>query len=174
MDKNILSTIAMVFVRASTLDVVNVPNAKYLAHLPHQTPKTIFIRRSKCYNFCNIWIVPLHIYHCTEGNGILINIFLFSFLSPLSSVYYFLFSLTDSLLSHLCHRRSLTSCILHRHRRSLQATSSSSSSSIGIDVGIDVEVRSECSSRSWASTLRSWSWASTLRWGEILIVGCRC
>ena len=25
---------------------------------------------------------------------------------------------------------------------------------IGIDLGIDVEVRSECSSRSWASTLR--------------------
>ena len=25
--------------RASTLDVVNVPNAKYLAHLAHQTPK---------------------------------------------------------------------------------------------------------------------------------------
>ena len=29
-------------VKASTLDVVNVPNAKYLAHLPHQTPKTSF------------------------------------------------------------------------------------------------------------------------------------
>ena len=26
--------------RASTAGVVNVPNAKYLAHLPHQTPKT--------------------------------------------------------------------------------------------------------------------------------------
>ena len=27
-------------IRASTVGVVNVPNAKYLAHLPHQTPKT--------------------------------------------------------------------------------------------------------------------------------------
>ena len=27
--------------RASTLDVVNVPNVKYLAHLPHQTPKNL-------------------------------------------------------------------------------------------------------------------------------------
>ena len=27
------------WLRASTLDVVNVPNVKYLAHLPHQTPK---------------------------------------------------------------------------------------------------------------------------------------
>ena len=26
--------------RASTAGMVNVPNAKYLAHLPHQTPKT--------------------------------------------------------------------------------------------------------------------------------------
>ena len=63
------------------------------------------------------------------------------------------------------HRRSLTGCILHRHRRSLRALSSSSP--IGINVGIDVEVRSECSSQSWASTLRSWLWALTLRWGEI-------
>ena len=26
-------------IRAPTLDVLNVPNAKYLAHLTHQTPK---------------------------------------------------------------------------------------------------------------------------------------
>ena len=153
--------------------MVNVPNVKYLAHLPHQPPKTIFIRYSKCHNFCNIWTVPLHICHYTDENGILINIFLFSSLSPLSLVYSFLFSLT-SILSHrfplsyklsilIRHRRSLIGCILHRHRRSLQA--SSSSSPIKINVGIDIEVRSKCSSRSWASMLR---------WGEILIVGCRC
>ena len=87
---------ALVILRASTLDVVNVPNAKYLAHLPHRTPKTIFIRYSKCHNFCNIWTVLLHIYHCTDENGILINIFFILFsLSPLFSLFF-------SLLSHLC------------------------------------------------------------------------
>ena len=29
--------------RAYTLDAVSVPNAKYLAHLAHQTPKKLFI-----------------------------------------------------------------------------------------------------------------------------------
>ena len=34
-------------VRASTAGVANVPNARYLAHLPHQTPKIPFIRCAK-------------------------------------------------------------------------------------------------------------------------------
>ena len=114
-------------------------------------------------------------YHCKFAtvrtkNGIIFIVFLFYFLSPLSSVYSFLFSLI-SLFSHLCflssvlyeewykfapvlfsltsspihHRQSLTGCILHRHRRSLRALSSSSP--IGIDVGIDVEVRSKSTLR---------------------------
>ena len=31
--------VSNVTLRAPTLDVLNVPNAKYLAHLAHQTPK---------------------------------------------------------------------------------------------------------------------------------------
>ena len=42
--------------KASILDVVNVPNAKYLAH---QIPKNPFIRCSKSHNFFHIWTVLL-------------------------------------------------------------------------------------------------------------------
>ena len=81
-------------IRASPSDVLNVPNAKYLAHLVHQTPKTPFIRCAKSHKICHMWIVPVR-----TKNGIWVNNFLFSFLSPLSSLYSFLFSLT-SVLSH--------------------------------------------------------------------------
>ena len=151
-------------------------------------------------------------------NGIIFIVFLFYFLSPLSLVYSFLFSLT-SLFSHLCflssvlyeewykfapilfsltpspihHRRSLTGCILHHHRLSLQA--SSSSLPIGIDVGIDVEARSESTlrwdrsvrhdrghrrwdldhgHRRWGE-VRSWSWVAGASGFWLLVqVGCRC
>ena len=40
--------------RAPTADVGYVPNAKYLAHIPHQTLKTHFIRCAKPKKFYNI------------------------------------------------------------------------------------------------------------------------
>ena len=102
------------FLRAPTSDVGYVPNAKYLAHIPHQIPFNPFIRCSKCHIFCNMLQ-----YHCKfatvqNQNGISFNNFLFSFLSPLSSLYSFLFSLT----SVLSHRFSLyyKLLILIRHR----------------------------------------------------------
>ena len=96
------------------------------------------------------------------------NWLIFFILFSLSS----LFSLLFSVLSHR-FPLSYKLLILIRYCRSSSPIShrlhfaSSSSSPIGINVSINVEVRSECSSQSWASTLRSWLWALTLRWGEI-------
>ena len=84
-------------IRASTVGVVNVPKAKFLAQLPHQTQKTSNIRCAKFYNFYNMYTVPLQICNGTESKWYNFNHFLFSFLSPLSS----LFTLSFSLLSHL-------------------------------------------------------------------------
>ena len=124
--------------------------------------------------------MPLYICHCTDKNGILNNIFLLSSLSPLSLVYYSLFSLT-SILSHrfsslsplsspiviahpsspIHHRRSLTGCILHviadlsghchRHRR-LESTWAST-------LRWDRCVRHDRGHRRWVE-VRSWSWVA--------------
>ena len=40
--------------RASTVGVANVPNAEFLAHLPHQTQKTPNIKCAKSHNFYNM------------------------------------------------------------------------------------------------------------------------
>ena len=77
--------------------MLNVPNVKFLAHLAHQTQKRSFIRCSKCQKLCHIWTVLLQICNGTDENGISFINFLFSFLSPLSSLYSFLFSLSLSL-----------------------------------------------------------------------------
>ena len=89
---------------ASTADVVNVPNVWHLAHLSHQTQKRRFIRCSKSQKLCNMTTVPSQILDGTNRNGINFYSFLFSFLSPLSSLYS-LFSLLphnvlDLFLSH--------------------------------------------------------------------------
>ena len=55
------------------------PNAKYLAHLPHQTQKTPNIRCAKSHHFYNMWTVPLQICNGTEWCGISFNHFLFFF-----------------------------------------------------------------------------------------------
>ena len=142
--------------------------------------------------------MSFHICHYTDENGITdYNIFLFFFLSPLSSAYSFLFSLT-SVLSHrfpFTDSLSLINCwsvianpsspISHRLYFASSLLISPSIVIVIVDrnrrghrhwgeIEIDVKVRSECSSWLWASTLRSWLWALTLRWGEILIMGCRC
>ena len=71
--------------RASVLDVLNVLNAKYLAHLVYQTPKTPFIRCSKSYKICNMLQYP-HKFATiqTYVAYAFIIIFLFIFLSHLS------------------------------------------------------------------------------------------
>ena len=74
----------MLVLRASIAAMPNVPNAKYLAHLAHQTQKTPFIRCSKSYYFCHMWTVPSQICHCTDSCGISFYYFLFHFLSHLS------------------------------------------------------------------------------------------
>ena len=135
------------------------PNIWHIWHTKHQKPH--FIRCSKCHNFCHKWIVPLHICHCTDGNGITdYNIFLFSFLSPLSSAYSFLFSLT-SVLSHrfpLTDSLSLINCwsvIADRHCRSIIADLSPVAFCIVI-ADLSGYRHRHCRSES--------TWASTLRW----------
>ena len=50
--------------------MVNVPNAKYLAHLPHQTQKRSFIRCSKSKKLCHIATVPSQIlWDNMDNNG---------------------------------------------------------------------------------------------------------
>ena len=46
--------------RAFSIALSNVPNAKYLAHLAHQTQKQNFIRCVKCVKFLQHATVPLH------------------------------------------------------------------------------------------------------------------
>ena len=96
-------------IRASTAGVVNVLNAKFLAHLPHQTQKTSNIRCVKFYNFYNMYTVPLQICNGTELKWYNFNNFLFSFLSPLYSV----FTLSFSLLSHLYSFSPFPSLLSH-------------------------------------------------------------
>ena len=61
----------------------------HLAHLPHQTQKQKFIRCSKFQKLCNTTIVSSQIWDSTDRNGIHFYSFLFSFLSPLSSLFLF-------------------------------------------------------------------------------------
>ena len=70
------------------------PNAKFLAHLPHQTQKTSNIKCVKFYNFYNMYTVPLQICNGTELKWYNFNHFFILF--SLSS----LFTLFFSLLSH--------------------------------------------------------------------------
>ena len=160
-------------VKASTLDVVNVPNAKYLAHLPHQSPKIIFIRYSKCHNFYNIWTVSFYICHCTDKNGILNNIFLFPSLSPLSSVYYFLSSLTSVLSHRFSSLSRLSSPIVIADPSSPSVIADLSPVAFCIVI-VDLSGhrhRHHRSESTWASTLR---WDRCVRhdrghrrWGEV-------
>ena len=118
-------------------------------HTKHQKPH--FIRCSKFHNFCHIWIVSLHICHCTDENGITdYNIFLFFFLSPLSSAYSFLFSLTFV----LSHRFPFSYKLLIRHRRSIIADLSPVAFCIVIADLSGHRHRHRRSESTWASTLR--------------------
>ena len=78
--------------RASTAGVANVSNAKYLAHLPHQTQKWRFMRCVKSQKLYNMATVPLQVCNLQRYEQMLQKFycFIFPFLSPLSS--FFLFS----------------------------------------------------------------------------------
>ena len=52
--------------RATTTDVPNVPNAKYLAHLAHQTQKWCFMRCAKSQKLYNMATVSLQICNDTD------------------------------------------------------------------------------------------------------------
>ena len=56
--------------RAPTVDVANVANAKYLAHLPHQTQKTPPIRCCICTKIIPFVFVPLQICNGMDRCGI--------------------------------------------------------------------------------------------------------
>ena len=127
-----------------------VPNAKYLAHIPRQTPFDPFIRCSKCHIFCNMLQYRCKFATVRNQNGISFNHFLFSFLSPLSSLYSFLFSLT----SVLSHRFPLSYKLLIRHRRSIIADLSPVAFCIVIADLSGHRHRHRQSESTWASMLR--------------------
>ena len=57
-------------IRAPTVDVGYVPNAKYLAHIPHQTQKSTPIRHGICAKIIPLMSVPLQICNDTDICGI--------------------------------------------------------------------------------------------------------
>ena len=92
------------FIRASTAGVVNVPNAKYLAHLPHQTPKIPFIRCVKSHKIYNMWTVSLQICNGIDKNGKKRRIVFYSF----SLILFLTFSLLSLSVSFLLLRHSIS------------------------------------------------------------------
>ena len=78
-------------------DMCQMLNIWHISHTKHHL--TPFIRCSKCHIFCNMLQYRCKFAMVRNQNGISFNNFLFSFLSPLSSLYSFLFSLTGSLSS---------------------------------------------------------------------------
>ena len=119
--------------RAPTADVLNVPNAKFLAHLAHQTQKRSFIRCSKWQKLYHIWTVPLQICNgmekCCKNFIILYSLFsllslhFLSFLlshSPVPSLFFiFSFLLSHSPVPSLfsLYRFPLSSDVYHQRRR---------------------------------------------------------
>ena len=67
--------------RAFLSGVPNVPNAKYLAHLTHQTQKQALISRSKSQKIWNMSIVPSQIWDGTDNNAITVCLYLICFFS---------------------------------------------------------------------------------------------
>ena len=63
--------------RAPTVDVGYVPNAKYLAHIPHQTQFMPNYQMWYMLNFFQLATVKSQIYQCTDRCGILVYYFLF-------------------------------------------------------------------------------------------------
>ena len=140
----------MLLLKAPTTDVGYVPNAKYLAHIPHQTLKTHFIRCAKSKKFY-MWIVPLQICNGTDEKWY--NSYFFILFS-LSS----LFSLFFSLLSHLCFLSSVLYEEWHKFAPSLFSLTPSpishrlhfaSSSPISPGIVIVIADRNRCGHRCW-------------------------
>ena len=77
-------------IRASTVDVANVPNVKYLANLPHQTQKWSFMRCVKSQKLYNMATIPLQI--CNGTNRCCKNFIVLYSLFSLLSLHFFLFS----------------------------------------------------------------------------------
>ena len=90
-------------IRALSSALSNVPNVKYLAHLAYQTQKWTFIRCAKCAKIIEHAIVRSHFWKRTDPNAISVYWFLFIFLSPLSSLYSFFFSLLSHSSSDIPH-----------------------------------------------------------------------
>ena len=85
--------------RAPTAGVVNVPNVKYFAHLPHQTQKWCFMRCAKSQKLYNIATVPLQICNGTDKCGKIFYCFIFFF--SLLSLHFFFSLLSHSLVPSL-------------------------------------------------------------------------
>ena len=108
-------------IRASTTDVPNVPNAKYLAHLAHQTQKWSIIKCSKSQKLCHIAIVPSQIWDGTDNNC---KIKYYYFIAFFSLLFHRYLSLSLSTLSRFF------STTRHRSRYLMLQTSSPTSTAL--------------------------------------------
>ena len=101
--------------RALSSGLSNVPNAKYLAHLTHQTQKQVLIRYAKCAKIIEHATVRSHFLERTDENAISVYwFFIHHSLSSLIILHFSLLSPSLSIsslsvlpaqdLSHLCSR----------------------------------------------------------------------
>ena len=74
-------------------------------HLAHQTLKSPLMRCSKCYNIWHTWKVSFHLWNDTDKNAtkkklFIFSIFLYDFLSSLSSFFLLSFSTSPFIFCH--------------------------------------------------------------------------
>ena len=87
--------------RAFSSALLNVPNAKYLAHLAHQTQKWTLIKCTKCAKIMEHATVRSHFLECTDENAISIYCFFIHLsLSSLITLFPFFFSPLSFFLRH--------------------------------------------------------------------------
>ena len=86
-----------VILRALSSGLSNVPNAKYLAHLTHQTQKQVLIRYAKCAKIIEHATVRSHFLERTDENAI--SVYWFFIHRSLSSLIILHFSLLSPSLS---------------------------------------------------------------------------
>ena len=104
--------------RALSSALSNVPNAKYLAHLAHQSQKPSLISSSKSQKIWDMATVPSQIWDGTDINAKHCLAYLIRFFSLLISNASFALSPSTSLALSVWHSRHALLPIQSRHRRS--------------------------------------------------------
>ena len=107
--------------RAFSSTLSNVPNAKYLAHLAHQSQKPFLITSSKSQKIWDMAIVPSQIWDGTDINAKHCLAYLIRFFSLLLSDASLTFSPSTSLALFVWHSRHAFSPLRSRHCWSFHA-----------------------------------------------------